>query len=303
MIESGTGGTLFLQNSGSPVSVTVPQGSHVLLAPVSLSGDATFDIDGTLAINGGFAATTIGTITHTGAGSLNLASTLTFPSGEAFVASSGTTNFNSNAKNLAVTVTNATVNFNAAQNIAALTVNSGGMVGATGSNIVVNAASVSVVGGNIDVAGNALIARSGTLGSLTANVYSGLTGSIQTGRNGGAWNGNGIITSMTSAKMPNPLTTLGIAKASDALHLTSLLKTTSQARANPSIPTRSSSATPTPATRNLDGEVNADDYFPDRQQLLTIPQATLRLVPDGDFNYGGRDQWRTTISWIDNAFA
>ena len=45
--------------------------------------------------------------------------------------------------------------------------------------------------------------------------YDGTTGMIATGRNGGAWNGSQIITSMTAAVGANALTTLGVAKAGD----------------------------------------------------------------------------------------
>ncbi len=298
VIESGTGGTLFLQNSGAPVSVTVPQGSHVLLAPVSLTGDATFSVDGTLAINGGFTAATTGTITRTGAGTLSLASTLTFPSGATFAASSGTTNFMSNARNLAVTVSNATVNFNANQNIAALTVNSGGAVNASSSSIVVNAASVSVSGGKIDLADNALVARSGTLGGATANVYSGLTGSIQSGRNGGAWNGNGIITSMSAARLPDPITTLGIAKASDALDLTG--SQTKSWRGQTVDANAILIAYTYAGDANLDGRVDEVDYFQiDCNYGKT--SSTLGWF-NGDFNYDGQINGDDYFL-IDNAFA
>jgi len=298
IIAPGTGGTLFLQNSASPVSVTVPQGSHTISAPISLSGNATFSIDGTLSITGGFAATATGTITRSGAGTLNLGGTLTYPTGEQFAASSGTTNFNASANNLAMTVSSAAVNFNVAQNIAALTVNSGGAVNASGSNMVVNAASVSVNGGKIDVAGNALVARSGTLGSPTANVYSGLTGSIQSGRNGGAWNGNGIVTSMSSAKAPNPITTLGIAKASDALHLVG--SQTKSWRGQ----TVDSNAILIGYTfagdTNMDGKVNADDYFQIDSNYGN--PASTRGWFNGDFNYDGQINGDDYFL-IDSAFA
>src|SRR6185369_10846860 len=51
--------------------------------------------------------------------------------------------------------------------------------------------------GKLILAGNSV----GTLGS--GNTYTGTTGLIQSGRNGGAWNGSGIVTSQTDATAGN----------------------------------------------------------------------------------------------------
>src|SRR5439155_4922326 len=58
-------------------------------------------------------------------------------------------------------------------------------------------------GGKVDLKDNHLVVTNGPVGSATGGVYNGISGLIQSGRNGGApgagnWGGStGIITSMT----------------------------------------------------------------------------------------------------------
>ena len=105
---------------------------------------------------------------------------------------------------------------------------------------------------------------------------------IQTGRNGGAWNGNGINTSMSAAAGANPLTTLGVAEASDVFGIsgsqtalwngqtvdatTVLVKYTYLGDAN------------------LDGIINGDDYFAIDAGYASQSTGYVH----GDFDYNGR---------------
>src|SRR5439155_4739349 len=57
------------------------------------------------------------------------------------------------------------------------------------------------------------------IGSWGGSSYSGVVGMLASGRNGGLWNGSGIVTSMSAAMYPQVLTTLGVDEASDALNL------------------------------------------------------------------------------------
>src|SRR5205823_13689242 len=74
-----------------------------------------------------------------------------------------------------------------------------------GHNRVIHTGFLSVTGtGRIDLQDNKLITTNaiGTLGS--GNTYTGVTGLIQSGRNGGGWNGSrGIVTSQTDATSGN----------------------------------------------------------------------------------------------------
>ena len=105
---------------------------------------------------------------------------------------------------------------------------------------------------------------------------------IKTGRNGGSWNGAGIITSMSSAKSPSSLATIGIAEASSALGIsgsktkvwngqtvdatTVLMKYTLAGDAN------------------LDGKIDGDDYF----KIDAGIASHVTGYANGDFNYDGR---------------
>src|SRR6185295_5412934 len=77
----------------------------------------------------------------------------------------------------------------------------------------VNFLSVGGNGAQLDLKNNHLIARSTPVGTLgSGNTYTGMSGMIQAGRNGGAWNGSGIVTSQSDALMGN-LTSIGVATA------------------------------------------------------------------------------------------
>ena len=92
-----------------------------------------------------------------------------------------------------------------------------------------------------------------------ANTIDTFSAWIQSGRNGGLWDGSGIVTSVTSAQGIAPLNTLGIAKASDALLLGS-----GQTATWNGLSVNASSVLIKYAfagDANLDGRINGDDYF------------------------------------------
>src|SRR5207253_2789853 len=74
-------------------------------------------------------------------------------------------------------------------------------------------------GGQLDLEDNKLfVTTAGALGSLVSGTYTGITGLVASGRNGGGagtrWAGSGIITSMAGA-VTTGLTTLAAAKVGD----------------------------------------------------------------------------------------
>jgi hypothetical protein len=116
-------------------------------------------------------------------------------------------------------------------------------------------------GGKLDLGDNKMIvdySGASPIGSWTGSAYDGITGLIQSGRNGGAWNGNGIITSAASGDF----TTLGVAEIGGDV----VVKFTYGGDAN------------------LDGKLNVDDYG-----LIdfNIPLGTKGWI-NGDFNYDGK---------------
>ncbi len=139
-------------------------------------------------------------------------------------------------------------------------------------------------GGVLDLADNDLILHydgASPIGSWDGAAYTGVTGLLQSGNNGGAWDGSGIVTTMPDATGGNTLTTLAVAEASDVLGIsgdeTALWNDQPVDAATVLVKyTYSGDA-------NLDGVVNGDDYF---QIDSAFPQQLHGWV-NGDFNYDG----------------
>ncbi len=131
-----------------------------------------------------------------------------------------------------------------------------------------------------DLTNNKLIVSGGTLGlgSWNGTAYTGITGLVASGRNGGAWNGSGIITSQSSAISPHFLTTLAVASNAN------LGKTTFGGQAVTSSDTLVMYTYAGDA--NLDGKIDADDYFQIDSNYNKAP-STLNYYK-GDFNYDGK---------------
>ncbi len=89
--------------------------------------------------------------------------------------------------------------------------------GASTATSVLN--SITAAGGKMDLQNNKLIVKgaagggSATLGAWNGSAYDGITGLVAAGRNGGGWNGSGIVTSQTNASSSKFLTTLAVATA------------------------------------------------------------------------------------------
>jgi hypothetical protein len=129
-------------------------------------------------------------------------------------------------------------------------------------------------GAKLDVTGGKVIVRSGTVGTATGGVYTGWSGKIQAGYNGGAWNGAGIMTSTPDAA--GGLTSLGIATAGDAGYTT--FSGVSVAASDVLLfYTYAGDA-------NLDGQVTGDDYSAIDFNIL-LPNSSGWY--NGDFNYDG----------------
>src|SRR5262249_42469487 len=135
--------------------------------------------------------------------------------------------------------------------------------------------------GKLDISNNKLITPL-SVGAATGNTYGGVTGLVQAGRNGGAWNGQGIVTSQTQATTGS-VTTIGVAKASEVKGLATATATAVWAGQ-----TVTGSQTLVMYTyggdANLDGKINVDDYG------HIDSSASLGIAGwfNGDFNYDGK---------------
>jgi hypothetical protein len=139
-------------------------------------------------------------------------------------------------------------------------------------------------GSKLDIGNNKVIVVSGNVGTFgTTNTYSGLTGLIATGRNGGGWTGGGIITTQTDATTSS-FTSVGIATAQEVKGLATASDTAvwggqtvfgSDALI---MYTYGGDAT-------LDGKINVDDYGK-IDFNVTLPGVAGWY--NGDFNYDGK---------------
>jgi O-glycosyl hydrolase len=125
----------------------------------------------------------------------------------------------------------------------------------------------------LDLRDKALIVRGGDIGSWDGSAYTGITRLVASGRNGGAWNGSGILTSVPSPG--SQLTTLAVATAG------SVAKTTF---AGVSVSATDVLVMYTyGGDGNLDGQINILDYVRIDQGIAS----GLAGWDNGDFSYDG----------------
>jgi hypothetical protein len=176
--------------------------------------------------------------------------------------------------------------FQASQQLAALNISAGAVTIAAAGNRVLRTRSldVSADGATLDLNDNALIVDydlASPIGSFNGSAYTGITGHTVSGRNGGSWNGDGIITSMTAAAAPQTLMTLGVADAAAALSLGATDTAVWQGN------TVDSSAVLVrytfTADATLDGGIDGDDYL----QVDAGYSASATGYAHGDFDYNG----------------
>jgi hypothetical protein len=222
----------------APVHLWVGRGSHTINAPMTL------------------ATNTIITVQQS-AGVLTLSNDVTVNAGVGITkAGAGTVEMkNVRADSLAVNGGKVTVLTNGA-NAAASVVKS-----------------LSVSSGRIDLRNNKLIAR-GPANGGTSTVF-GIESLVASGRNGGTWNGDGVVTSMSDAGVGIQKTTLAVAAAGDVGKSTF---------AGFSVASTDVLVMYTYAgDANLSGNVDADDYFRiDRGYARGDDGFT-----NGDFDYSG----------------
>ena len=132
--------------------------------------------------------------------------------------------------------------------------------------------------GRLDLHNNNLVIQNASLGSWNGTAYTGVTGLIQSGRNGGGglWNGSGIVTSESSAL--SGLTTLAAATA-DQLGVAGGTWS-GQPVSSGNVLVKYTYG----GDANLDGKINVDDYG---KIDFAIPLG-LTGWSNGDFNLDGK---------------
>jgi hypothetical protein len=137
-------------------------------------------------------------------------------------------------------------------------------------------------GARLDLTNTKLI-TSVTPGTATGGVYSGIQGLVQSARNGGSWNGPGILTSQSDATNGN-YTTLAVATASQAKNIA---PTATAVWAGQTVTGSDTLVMYTyGGDANLDGKVNVDDYVR-IDSNVGLNNATSAWF-NGDFNYDGK---------------
>lgn len=121
---------------------------------------------------------------------------------------------------LAVTVeSGATATFAASQHLAGLTLYGDATLTPDDSKVLVTSALAVASDARLDLGDGAMIvdyAANSPVGSWTDSNYTGITGWIRSGRNGGSWDGPGLVTSMPAAILPSMLMTLGVVESTAA---------------------------------------------------------------------------------------
>src|SRR5262249_18571647 len=115
-------------------------------------------------------------------------------------------------------------------------------------------------------------------GFWNGSNYTGIAGKVRAGRNGGGWNGAGIITSMTAASSTNLLTTIAVSEAG-------LVGYGGHLFAGISVDYSDILVMYTYAgDANLSGAIDGDDYF----SIDNGYANHLTGYHHGDFDYSGR---------------
>jgi hypothetical protein len=182
------------------------------------------------------------------------------------------------------------------QRLAGLNVGSGTTALITpNTTAAVTTAALSVAAtGKFDISNNKLVVAAGGgggIGSWNGSIYTGVTGLIAKGRNGGNWSGNGIVTSQSQAIGSN-YTSIGVARASDVRPSTATATGLWNGQTITGTDTLVMYTYGGDAT--LDGKLNIDDYV----KIDSGIAAGLTGWVNGDFNYDGKvniDDYTTVI--------
>ena len=231
-------------NFSTSAAINVMGGSHTVSAPITLAGDflASVGSGSTLTLTGDLGAPA-STVTKAGAGTLVV-------------------------KNLA------------ADTLAI----AGGTVQVAPNGSPTGATAVRLLnltpGTRLDLTDNDLVVRGQPVGTFSGSAYTGISGLVQSARNGGNWAGSGILTSAAAA--PGQYTTLGVASAAQAKGIapgeTAIWNGQTVTGTDTLVMYTYGGDT------NLDGKINIDDYG----HLDTSIGVGKSGWFNGDFNYDGK---------------
>jgi hypothetical protein len=253
------GGSLTMQVSTGSGLVDVQVGTHQINVPLIFASDTALSVasGASLKISDPVTVNAGKNVTQSGAGTVLYESTVNVLSG-------------------------GSIAFGNSSHMAGLTLASGASAQITpGGNKSLNIDNLNVAAGRMNIQNNKLITDN-PVGSASGGVYSGVSGLIQSGRNGGGWGGNGIVTTQSQATGSN-FTSIGVATASQVKSIAAGATATWGGQ------TVTGSETLVMYTyggdANLDGKINVDDYGHIDSNVV-LPGVSGWF--NGDFNYDGK---------------
>jgi hypothetical protein len=140
--------------------------------------------------------------------------------------------------------------------------------------------SVAAATGQLDLINNKLVTAT-PVGSWNGSQYSDVTGMIASGRNGGTWSGNGIVTSMSDAVGLGARTTLAVATAAQVTGISGAQ--TALFGGQTVSPTDTLVKYTYAGDADLDGTIDGDDYLRIDAGFSALSSGYF----NGDFNYSG----------------
>jgi hypothetical protein len=251
--SAGTGTPIYSNTFASLSTLTLNTGGGDDSVIINSASGATTPAGG-IFYNGG-----------TGANGLTFNSTapagaITLTGGTIALSATGNT-----AADIALTVNSgAALTINASQHLSALTLAGGSAALSVGGAKILRLANLTISGaGKLDLADNDLIidysGSASPLGSWNGAGYTGVTGYVENGRNGGTWDGSGIVTSMPAAVSGKLKTTLGAGEAAQMLSLAANQTATWNGQSVDSTTVIVKYTYVGDVDQN--GEINGDDYF------------------------------------------
>ncbi|MEO6435475.1 MAG: endonuclease, partial [Tepidisphaeraceae bacterium] len=265
--------------------------TNLVLTTTGRTTTGVFPVTGSLNLLAGetfnttsFAIATGVTLTKTGPGTMNIAGAQSNGANATLLVNGGVvTSGIDGGSNLAVNVVpTGAVTFNASQHLRGLDVNGAQVTLAQNGGRVIATNSLSVTGGGkVDLKNNKLIARNSSVGTWTGATYTDVAGLIKSGRNNGAWNGPGLVTSQTDAINNNDFTTLGIATGADLFASTATGVWRGETVSGSDVLVAYTYG----GDANLDGKINIDDYG--QIDFNVGSSGSVFGWYNGDFNYDG----------------
>jgi hypothetical protein len=205
------GGTLNLDVTSGSASISVNQGTHTIAMPVSIADNATINTASLtrLSLTGPVTLANGSAMTKSGAGTVELSGPVTSSAGASVRTAAGTLRVMSDLNGAALFADGGLTRLDATQHVASVSVAAGAEVvlSDAASSRIVRAGSL-VVSGKFDITDNGVaVDYSG------ASPIGTIASAIAAGFNGGAWNGQGIV-SANAAMAGATVMGVGYAEAS-----------------------------------------------------------------------------------------